>query len=240
MMETLLEKTALTLSAHLERRREISPLLWWCGALAIVGAFALPIDLSVAAFCRNGDLPGDIARVLHLSEVFAHGAGIALIMLSAAVLDPANRRRLPRVAIGAYLAGLLANGGKLLIARTRPDAFSGGDILDSFGAWFPFLPGRITEGWNYAEQGFPSAHAATAVGFALGLMAVYPRGRWLFVLFATLASLQRISAGAHYPSDVFIGAAIGCFVVAFLNQGTRAAEWLDAWEQGPQSTCQDG
>ena len=57
---------------------------------------------------------------------------------------------------------------------------------------------------------FPSAHAATAVGLAIALGVLYPRGRWLFIAFAFLAGLQRIEAQAHFASDVLAGAAVAC------------------------------
>jgi membrane-associated phospholipid phosphatase len=72
----------------------------------------------------------------------------------------------------------------------------------------------LGRGYGYALQSLPSAHAATAVGLALALAALYPRGRWLFASFAVLAGLQRIEAQAHFASDVLAGAAVGCMVGA--------------------------
>jgi membrane-associated phospholipid phosphatase len=187
-------------------------------ALAVLGVAALSIDLPLSRVCRHGALPGDVVRLLNFSEVFAHGAGVAMLLLTAWVLDPCRRRRLLPVAAGAYGAGMLANAAKLLVARARPHEFGdGGAVLDTFRAWLPILPGRLSERWSHGVQGFPSAHAATAFGLALGLSALYPRGRWLFLALACLASFQRISAGAHFLSDVLAGAALGCLVAALLR-----------------------
>jgi membrane-associated phospholipid phosphatase len=192
--------------------------------LALLAAAALSIDLPLSRLCRHGDLPGDVVRLVNLSEVFAHGAGVAMILLTAWALDPLRRRQLALVAAGAYGAGLLANIVKLFVARSRPHAFGDGDaVLDTFQAWLPFLPGRLTAPWSHSVQGFPSAHAATAFGLAIGLSALYPRGRWLFFGFACLASFQRVAAGAHFLSDVLAGAALGCLVAAVIRAKTHSA-----------------
>lgn len=205
--------------------------LTWAIVLAPLAVAALAVDLPLAAACRGGDLPGDLVRIVHLSEIFAHGSGIALILITAWVLDPANRRRLPRVAACAYGSGLVANCGKLILARTRPNGFGeGSSVFDTFEAWLPFVWGRM-ERWSDGVQGFPSAHAATAVGFGLALAAVYPRGRWLFLCFAVLASFQRVAAGAHFLSDSLAGAAVGCLGAALFLQGGWAGRWFDRWER---------
>jgi membrane-associated phospholipid phosphatase len=204
-------------------RRSVAP-FWAAIILGLLAAAALPMDLPLSRVCRRGDLPGDLVRLVNLSEVFAHGAGVAMILLTAWALDPLRRRRLALVAAGAYGAGLAANVLKLLVARSRPHAFGDGDaVFDTFQAWLPFLPGRLTVPWNHGVQGFPSAHAATAVGLAIGLSALYPRGRWLFFAFACLASFQRITAGAHFLSDVLAGAALGCFVALAIGVKTHSA-----------------
>lgn len=193
---------------------------------------AVAVDAVLARHVQKEILPGDLVRVLHWSEIFAHGGGVALVLFGAWLLDPSRRRCLVRVAAAAYGAGLLANGVKLLIARSRPDEMAQGPgALDTFGPWLPFLPGRLEEPWGHAVQSFPSGHAATAVAFALTLGTVYPRGRWLFLFFAGLASFQRMAAGAHFLSDVLAGAALGCLVVALWGDGAPGGNWLSRFER---------
>jgi membrane-associated phospholipid phosphatase len=87
----------------------------------------------------------------------------------------------------------------------------------TFVAWFPAVTlNDWREALDHAIQSFPSAHAATAVGLACGMTAVYPHARWVFALAAMMAALQRLVTGAHYPSDVLAGAAIGCLAGALL------------------------
>ncbi len=190
---------------------------WLAAIFAIGSAAALSVDMQIARYVANGGMPGDLRKLFTVSEVFAHGTGVALILLAVAVLDPAHRRNLARVATCAYGAGLIAQLSKQLLPRLRPNVCNlTGDV------WQTFLAGGAQ---RYAElhqlagrdiQSFPSGHSATAVGLAFGLAWLYPRGRWLFAFYAMLAMVQRIESGAHFVSDTFAGAAIACLVAAVL------------------------
>ena len=79
-------------------------------------------------------------------------------------------------------------------------------------------------------QSFPSAHTATAAGLAAALIWLYPQGRLLFTLLAVLVGCQRIVSGAHFPSDVLVGAAAGCLVATFFLHVGRLPVWFDRWE----------
>jgi membrane-associated phospholipid phosphatase len=180
---------------------------------AVLAVAALAIDIPVAGYARENWLPGDVRKLLTISEVFAHGFGVALILITILVLDPSNRHRVPRVATCAYLTGALALLSKHLLPRVRPSAFDdSGDVFSTFlgvTRWAQSPPGGLT---GYPIQSFPSGHTATAVGLALGLAWLYPRGRWLFALFAVLAAAQRIQASAHFVSDTFAAAAMACII----------------------------
>ena len=68
-----------------------------------------------------------------LSELFSHGLGVLLIAVAIWVLDPWHRYALPRIMAAALGSGLLANGFKLLLARTRPHHFDlTGHSLETF------------------------------------------------------------------------------------------------------------
>ena len=196
--------------------------------LFVAGLFALLIDVPVARFCRDGHVPGDLGKLLVLSEVFGHGIGVALIGLTVIVLNRERRRAMFRVLTCAYGTGILANGVKLMVARVRPRDFDlDTAVLATFHGWVPVLSsGRL----DSRVQAFPSGHTATAVGLAIGLAWLYPHGRWLFVFLATLVALQRVEAGAHYVSDTLFGAGLAC-VFASLCLGTGLlGRWFDRWE----------
>jgi membrane-associated phospholipid phosphatase len=188
-----------------------------CGvSFSIAAVLALSIDRSVAVWFQDHRLPGELARLVRLAEIFGWGGGAALIILTAAQLDPRRWRIALPLAIHSLGAGLLADTIKLFIARTRPLAtHQGASVSDTFIAILPLLnKDALKDGYGHHVQSFPSAHAATAVGLALALSQFYPRGRWFFALFAALAMLQRLDAHAHYLSDVLAGAALAFAVAA--------------------------
>ncbi len=174
---------------------------------ALIGLAILPIDLPISHWFLDHNCPDSLDKLLSLSESFAHGLGAALILATAFILDPATRSAIPRMGIASLGAGLFANLGKLVLSRTRPDHFSfHGTVWDTFGKWFPLTSA------GSGGQGFPSAHAATAAGLALALAWRYPRGRMWFFFLAALSTMQRVSAGDHFPSDALWGVAVGLFV----------------------------
>lgn len=193
------------------------------GGLALAGALVVPFDGPVAHFFIGGGCPGELDKLFDLSEVFGHGTGAFLIILSVLVLDPRGWRVAAWLAGATYGGGMGANVLKMLVARTRPNAVVGEIVgWDTFQTWFPLLTTDRT------GQSFPSGHMATATGLAVGLATLYPRGRWLFAAFAVLAGCQRIESGAHFPSDVLWGAAVGLLV------GTAVMQVYGEWDRKRQ------
>jgi membrane-associated phospholipid phosphatase len=192
--------------------------------LAMLALTALAVDLALARWFSDRLLPGELRRLVRLSEAFAWGGTAALIVLAAALLDPRGWRVVPRLAIGAFGAGLLADVVKLFVARMRPTVANlNGQAVDTFVAWLPALH---ADSHGHKLQSFPSAHTATAVGLAIALAALYPRGRWLFAGLAVLAGIQRLEAQAHFLSDVLAGAAIGCLLAAFCSLPEPLGRWV--------------
>jgi len=193
---------------------------YWClvflpaVAFVLAGLAALSIDvpLSQWAISINDVDPAkrtktlrQFCELLEMSEMFGHGIGVAMLALAVFMLDPARRWAIPRLLMVTYGAGLAANIGKMLIARTRPRDFdlAAGNVWQTFGGSFSFVAG------GSLHQSFPSAHTATAVAFALVLSCLYPHARRLFMALAVLVAMQRLQCGAHFLSDICGGAAIG-------------------------------
>ena len=96
------------------------------------------------------------------------------------------------------LAGLMAEGLKLLIRRGRPEA---GEAY----VFFDWLP----HGWDPGEYGLPSSHAAVAFAAAFSLAICWPRTLWLMLPLAAACGWTRLLAGQHFVSDVAAAALVG-------------------------------
>jgi len=179
-------------------------------SLLLFGYAMIPIDTAIASFiAEHRGWAG--WKIVHLSEIFSHAWGVGLIALGIASLRSVDALKIPQLFWGSLGAGLAANLGKLICARTRPHSYDlSASSWDSFQGWFPWWSGAYEHVTSASSlQSFPSAHAATAAGLAWGLSRLYPTGRWYFVLLCTLAMAQRLVAQAHYVSDVCWGAALG-------------------------------
>ena len=188
-------------------------------ALAAAGVVAFAIDLPLLRWMgpSAGRIPRDLIELVDLAEVFGHGAGIFLILLGVWWLDASRRKRLAGV-VGLLLAtGFCVHVLKRIACRVRPYALKDGaaTVWDTFAGWSAWHE----RGWEVLFDrnlhSWPSGHAAFAFAFACGLAALYPRGTGYFFLLAALASLQRVLAQAHFPSDVLFGAAVAMAVAAW-------------------------
>ncbi len=207
--------------------------MFWPAVFGIIGLAMLQVDTAVSTWFQIDRCPRWLLKALSLSECFAHGLGVAVILVAIYLLDPVNRRCIPRLLMMSIGSGMFANAFKLVIARARPIQVQlDANILYSFTHWWP----GTQAGSEY--QSFPSAHMATAVGLALGLGWLYPRGRILFVALAIMAGAQRVAALDHFISDVVWGTAAALFVVAGCVKQGLLTGWFDFFEK--QSALESG
>ena len=198
---------------------------WWITAvLGIICLFVMPFDLQFSNPDNFDYLPGDLTRVVTLSETFAHGYGILIVAVGIWLLAVNKRRFIPRILMCAIWPAAGVNLIKLLFGRHRPidylDNHASGILPQNIAdTWLGLLPNGQ---WNtlYATQAFPSAHAATVWGLAIGMSWVFPKGKWLFYGIAVLASIQRVTSAAHWTTDVLVGIAI-----AFVMAGSVTENW---------------
>jgi membrane-associated phospholipid phosphatase len=188
--------------------------------LALVSAVMSGWDANLSFLSSNWPLPGDLRKAIDLSEVFGHGAGATAILVSI-YLIATNRRSVIGVAILiTLLSGLAANGLKICFVKIRPYAQGTIQVITSEDQAAVDAPSSVelvsASFWDARQRSFPSGHAATAWGLAIGLSLVFPRGWPLFTCFACLASLQRLTSGAHFASDVLAGAGIAFLSAAIL------------------------
>lgn len=145
------------------------------------------------------------------------GNGWSLFAIASPVLVFAPRVMMSGLCAGA-LAGILSRSLKMWLELPRPAG-----VLDP--ATFHIIGKPLT------SMSMPSGHTLTAFAIATAFyFALAPRHRmkmlWLFLV-AAFAGLARVAVGAHWPSDVMVGSAIGLFSgVAGAAIALRAPEQL--------------
>ncbi len=99
---------------------------------------------------------------------------------------------------------------KAITRRKRPSDIPAGEPFTG-----TFFSGNKSP---FKGSSFPSGHAAGAFSVATVVAGRYHNHRWVPWVaygFATAVSLSRVSTLAHFPSDVFLGAALGYTVTRY-------------------------
>ena len=201
-------------------------------ALVVAAAVAfLLVDGPVGSHFGEHPASGEVKNFFDAAEHFGTPFGqiLILVILSGWVKKPERRWNpvVMRVFVTAVIAGLAADVGKLMISRYRPHHFDFDlHMADSFAGLLRFGAG------GHGQQSFPSAHTASAFGFAAALAWAWPKQQRVFYSLAALVGLQRVVMGAHFPSDVLAGAALGYLVASlYINNAwvTRIWDRIDAW-----------
>ncbi len=144
-----------------------------------------------------GRTPPEVGRLLSAVEEAAENSklwcGAAMVM---AVFGGRDGRRAAVAGLAALtLAQLVSNGvGKQLVDRARPpkEWIEHDEVED-----------------RPDSSSFPSGHTAAAVAFTAAVTPVWPLAGAACVVPAALLALERVQSGAHYPTDVAVGAVVG-------------------------------
>ncbi|MDR6978457.1 undecaprenyl-diphosphatase [Streptomyces sp. 3330] len=73
------------------------------------------------------------------------------------------------------------------------------------------------------SSSFPSGHTSAGVAFSAAVAAVWPWAGAVCAVPAAMVAAERVHTGAHYPSDVVAGAAIGLTAAAFVHRALHRA-----------------
>ncbi len=207
---------------------------------ALLAAAAARFDIALLELLQPDKLRGDASRILKLSEFFAHGMCVAVVVWATWVMAPAYRRHLLRLLMCVIWPPLIVHAIKTIVVRRRPTSY-----LDHL--LVPSYPDSNAQTWQglmlqgdfnlvYQSQSFPSAHTAMVVGFAIGMCWLYPKGKYLFIFLACLASFQRIAFQAHWPSDVLASAAVAMLISGGLIQNWGLGYLMGRFEREPFQT----
>ncbi len=187
----------------------------WLPTLAIVGGTA---GLIVADSHAMPYFQSHKGNLDDLNDTLATSVTSAAVILVPASLMMAGYTRHDSYQVGtALLAGeayadsaIVDLAIKAVTRRKRPsDVPIGGSFDDTF-----FSGGKSP----FKGSSFPSGHAAGAFSVATVIATRYHRHRWVpwaAYGFATIVSLSRITTSSHFPSDVFLGAALGYTITRY-------------------------
>lgn len=202
--------------------------LLWVAVVSVVAVVAFAIDVPLQRAVSTGRPPSVVQDYFNAAETFGNGFGVVMVVLAVVVLDASRRVQTSRLIAASLGAGIVADLVKLGVSRSRPHSISLEQVTawDTFSGWAPLLSA------GSQGQSFPSAHTACAFGLAAALAYAYPGGARMFYSFAAGVALQRVCMGAHFLSDVVIGAALGVvWAGAVCQQGMLCAGFdrMEAW-----------
>lgn len=163
---------------------------------------------------------GDLAKFLAQDAVFLVVAVAVVAFLAAGrYASPAARRGAVSAAFALALALLAAKLLSGVVDRDRPFVAHHDIRLLIHHA---------------KDAGFPSDHATGAFAIANALLLRNRLAGTIAVLLAALVAVARVVVGAHYPTDVLGGAALGALIalVLYLPVFRRGTDALADWAAG--------
>ncbi|OUS08265.1 hypothetical protein A9Q96_02060 [Rhodobacterales bacterium 52_120_T64] len=164
-------------------------------------------------------------RIYHLTRVTDSGARdiwlaitdlgnsgwMAIVLISLWIVSsalarftPENPRwkRLSRQSVYVFaavaLSGIFTMIVKGIVGRARPYKF---ETEGPFG-FDPFVFQSSFASW-------PSGHTTTAFAFAVAIVLLVPRAKYILLPLAVLAAYSRMAVDAHYLADVIMGTTVG-------------------------------
>ena len=159
-------------------------------ALVAIGLFITAFGTSEYMFAFSALVAATAILAIGRGHRTWHGGSLRLI---------AERAIYFFAAIAA--SGIVAQIVKHIVGRARPKLFAVDGPYSFHGL-------SIQNSW----ASFPSGHTTSAFAAAVALGFMRPQWRGRLLAAAVIIGLSRVLVGAHYPSDVVGGAALGSLV----------------------------
>lgn len=174
------------------------------------GAALLLIDRRVGQELTDTP-PGDLYTFGRKVEIYGGGVAdysVAGLFWLAGKAGGSDRARATGVlGVRAVTGAMLVVGGmKFISQRPRPTVPGSGGWIREHNADGEFFTGG---------RAFPSGHAAGAWAMGTVVAHQYSHKKWVPPVaygLAGLVAVSRVAERAHFPSDIFIGSAIGFFI----------------------------
>jgi membrane-associated phospholipid phosphatase len=187
------------------------------GASAGAGLMQSPLN---ADWCLSINQGLSIWPLLWASLSWSALGVTSLVLLTA--LSSAQVHRVAAMWVCLVVGGLAVHAVKRLVEADRPLVF-----FQTQG-----LPLNVI-GDHLRHHAMPSGHSATAWAVAALMSMGWPAGQrpwwvWVWLPLAALQALSRVVVGAHWPSDVLVGSALGLLCAA-LCWHLPVTAWLANW-----------
>lgn len=145
---------------------------------------------------------------------------VAIVVL---LIGTGYRRRDPQMStagvsalVAATIGLLIAHFVSIAVGRPRP---------------FVAHPHAVHLFASHAtDAGFPSDHATAAFAIAASILLYNRRWGILAVALASILAIGRVAIGVHYPSDVIVGALLGC-AAAYVVSLPPIQGWITAFAE---------
>jgi membrane-associated phospholipid phosphatase len=203
--------------------------------LAAAGVYPFDHDLSVWMGHLGSSMGGDLKRELVVWGQYGQATWLIVVAIGFVLLVPWRWRRVLDLLAAAGLTWVLAFGIKIAAGRPRPKFDDPWVILGPLGQYPVNAEAGVRHAWEVWAPissdiwSMPSSHTAFAVMLSVFIAAMAPRLRVLAVVLAAIVALSRVMLGAHYPSDVLVGAAVGLACASLVVErglGVRGLDWF--------------
>ena len=190
-------------------------LLLPCAIAAGAAAILIPLDWTVRDAIKAIPVADDAGRELEMLQQFGGLSVMIIVAIIIALLDVKRLRRVLDWALAAFIGAILFKAMKVLTGRHRPDIGLETVWIGSLGRYDFNGDGtleRPIEFWKpevFENLAMPSTHTTHAAIAAVFLAHLYPPLRFLVWPLVGITALARVYFGAHWPSDVAVGAALG-------------------------------
>jgi membrane-associated phospholipid phosphatase len=203
----------------------------WAIVLVALAAIAFPFDGVISDWFEQHRPKGDLRRELEALQQFGQFAMSVVAATGVWLLARPRARRLLDWLAGAAVCGLSITVIKLMVGRPRPSLGDPYYATGPAGLYpVPTATGfRMDSPWTsgYDLASFPSRHACFAALAAVFLCKIAPKLRPLALTLAGIVAAARVVTGAHFASDVFVGAAIGYAVGVLATRDSWGVRALD-------------
>lgn len=190
--------------------------------LGLAGALLARTPADREAFIAINAWGARLPLIASVLSVLGLGAAVFVVSGVVGLRRPAAPAA---VLLTLLLGGAAVHAVKLLVGASRPVAALGPETVHVIGS-------------ALRRQSMPSGHAAAYAAVAAMLWAALRSARpawqrWVLAaaltLLAAAGALSRVVVGAHWPSDLLVGAALGAIagtLVAATMRGRLATHWL--------------